>query len=98
MTLEEALLSFYVDGPWDVDWKKYSEFTQNSAFCTFANTLRAARTFEEALDNVRASLELDTTHYLILPDQVRDVFAYVKNKAALGDTEAIQILTSLKEE
>ena len=36
---------------------------------------RTANTMEEVVDNVRAALELESTHYLIIHDQVAEVVA-----------------------
>jgi hypothetical protein len=41
-----------------------------------------AATLEESIDNIRAAMELESTHYLVLPDQVAEVVAAKKELTA----------------
>jgi len=59
----------YADVPQD-DLARYGKIP---AYAKVYNLKKAAQTFAEVLDNVRAALKLESTHYLVIADQVAEV-------------------------
>ena len=99
MTVTEAIDTLHRLGPYSEElWDEVKEFRANRAFVQSYNTLRSMIAFKETIDNIREALDLEDCRYLVLPDQVRNVYSYVKMQADKGDLEAKAALKRMRME
>lgn len=59
----------------------------------FASATRAARDYAETIDNVRQALGLESTHYLVIAGDVKDLVEAIESRS-----DAMKVLKRIREE
>jgi hypothetical protein len=96
---DEALFECVEKGVWLADYHPdAAKFYMNELVVRYKGSARAAKAFAETVDNVRAALGQEGTHYLVVADDVEELVKAVELCESDGGCRAMTVLRKLREQ